>query len=100
MKTINLWEAMTAAETNHRREPETARGPEVTETDLQELSRSARFSGQELSLQATEQGWVLKVFSCDSDRVQDEIEILIPKDGIIPVKIVRDRYSRLLHIHE
>jgi hypothetical protein len=101
VKEINLWEAMTAAETNHRREPDTARGPQITSSDLADLGMAARFGGgQELSLQATDAGWVIKVFSCYGEGPQDDIEILIPKDGRTPVKIVRDRFGKILHLHD
>jgi hypothetical protein len=99
VKPINLWEAMTATETNHRREPDTARGPVITGSDLAELGAAARWGGQELSVEATEHGWTLRVFSC-YDGPFDGIEILIPKDGRTPVKIVKDEWGKIAHIHD
>jgi hypothetical protein len=97
---INLWELMTAAETNHRREPDSARGPSITSSDLTDLGMAARLGGgQELTLQATDAGWVIKVFSCYGDR-DDNLEILIPKDGRAPVKVLQDRFGKISHVHD
>lgn len=92
---------MTALRSYHHREPGEGRGPEVTSSDLTDLGKSARFcSGQELSLQATDAGWVIKVFSCYGEGPQDDITILIPKDGRIPVKVLKDQFGKIAHIHE
>lgn len=99
---INLWEAITAAEINHKKLMEgkdpRAYGPEVSTDQVTALSRSARWSGQELSIEPTEEGWLIKVFSC-YDSV-DGIEILIPKDHKLPAKIVLDRNGRIIHVHD
>lgn len=100
MEPINLWEALTAAECNHRRDQGIHFGPRVTADDLKELGASARFGGQELNIMATPEGWRIKVFSCYELHSEVCVEILITKDTREPVKIVRDRYGRLEHIHD
>jgi len=102
MTKINLWECLTAAETNHRRDPEGARGPKVTTEDLTALGRAARLGGgQELSLEVTETGWLIKVFSCYEDGPSDaDITIAIPKDGRTPIKVLKDQFGKIAHIHE
>jgi len=61
MKTssINLWELITSAAIHDDRPGDML----VTKEHLTELGKSG-CGGQELSLQATEDGWVIKVFSC------------------------------------
>lgn len=97
---INVWELLTAAEYTHRRHPDDARGPKITDADLGTLSAAGRFNGQELSLEATDAGWVIKVFSCYGEGPNNDIEILIPKDGRTPVKVVRDQWGRIAHLHD
>ena len=98
---MNLWELLTGAEANHRRYPDQAFGPKITVDDLVKLGKSARFcNGTELSLEATDAGWVIKVFSCFGDGPNNDIEILIPKDWKAPVKVVRDQVGRMAHLHD
>lgn len=80
---VNLWEGITAAASNRKAfdedRPLKALGPKVTTADLENLSKSARTNGQELSVEASEEGWIIKVFSCyDTD---NKISILIPKES-------------------
>lgn len=94
---INLWFALTAAEYHTRKED--GPGPRVEGGDLRELGQSARFYNQEFSVEATEAGWVIRLFPCSGDDFQDEVEILVPKDGSQPVKVVKDRIGRIAHLH-
>ena len=101
---INLWEAITAAELNWQKfdkglEPR-ALGPRVKDTDVSGLSKSARWGGQELNVRATEEGWLIKVFSCYELMDEYSIQILIPKDSSKPAKIIKDRNGRIEHIHD
>ena len=90
MKEVNLWECITACCVNQDRErrdfPLAALGAEIHKEDLRNFAKSARWGGQELSLTATEEGWLIKIFSC-YDKHNHGIEILIPKTGE-PIKIV------------
>lgn len=87
--TINLWESLANAS-----------WPRPNNLSaLARLAQTARFGhGQQLSLEATDAGWVIKVFSrygpCNSG-----IEILIPEDGQTPVKIIRDNFGQKSHPH-
>lgn len=88
MKEINLWEAMTALKTAHGRNPLDADGPRVTSEDLQALGKVARYrGGQEISLKATPEGWVIQIFSCYSEGGDQSIKILIPEDFHAPVVV-------------
>lgn len=84
---INLWEAMTNLESRNSRGEHTT--PKVTEDNMMALGQSARWGGQELAIQVTEEGWLIKIFSCYSDD-NTGIEILIPKKHLEPVKVVKD----------
>lgn len=101
---INLWEAITAARTNHDKDSKGQEprclGPRVVDSDVDGLSKSARWYGQELSVRATDEGWVITVFSCWDDRDECGIEILIPKDGKEPAKILKDRNHRIMFLHD
>ena len=78
----NLWEALTHRSTcEHRGDHHQAEDNEL----LTALGRSARWGGQELSLEATTEGWEIKVFSCYGGGCSNcdpdlEIVITIPKD--------------------
>lgn len=86
MRSINLWSAMTSIEASKE-----SFADRITSDDLRELGETARWHGQELSLQPTEEGWLIKVFSCFSEDGVTGIEILIPKDHREPTKILKDR---------
>lgn len=94
---INLWSAMVTLES------QTARGghphPKVTEENLRELSHTARWGGQELSVEASDEGWIINVFSCYSEDGVTGIKILIPKQWNEPVKVLQDRNGRLEFHH-
>ena len=94
---INLWSALVTLESQTTRgeHPSTR----VTEDNLGELGRTARWNGQELSIEASDEGWVLKVFSCYSEGDGTEIKILIPKDWREPVKVLKDRTGRIEYHH-
>lgn len=95
MHQINLWEALTTLERRNARDE--CISPRVTEDDIRELSHSTRWNGQELSVGAVEEGWLIKVFSCYSEDVVTGIEILIPKDG--PVRVLKDRNGIIEYHH-
>lgn len=103
MDSINLWESITAGESNWQKfdsgKELRALGPQVTREHVTALSQSARFGGQELSLEPKPEGWVLKVFSCYDDH-EYVIEILIPKDQTEPVKVLKDRTGQIMHMHD
>jgi hypothetical protein len=67
--------------------------------DITALGNSTRWHGQEFSVQATDDGWLIKVFSCYSDGCPEGVEILIPKDRYQPVQILLDRVGNLQHHH-
>ena len=101
---INLWESITAAEQNHRCDEEGRElkscGPRVSGEDLSELGNTGRWNGQELTVEATPEGWKIRVFSCYSDcSNHDEVVILIPKNHQEPVKILKDQIGRIAHLH-
>lgn len=100
---INLWEAITAAESNHEKFDQDKQprcyGPRVTREDVATLSKSARFSGQEIAVRATEEGWLIKVFSC-YDCHDTSVQIMIPKDYMKPARFVLDRTDRIIHVHD
>ena len=101
---INLWEAITSCELNHQKfdkdqEPRSY-GPRVTSDDVTALSKSSRFGGQELSVWATEEGWLIKVFSCYDFHEDFSVQIMIPKDRMKPAQILHDRTGRLEHHHD
>ena len=102
--TINLWEAITAAESNRRRDEEgratTALGPKVVENDLIALSQSARWSGQEIDIKATNEGWLISVFSCYEIKNECSVQVLIPKDHNKPAQIVYDRNGQIQFMHD
>ena len=54
---------------------------------------------QELSIRAIEGGWEIRVFSCDTDCIGDEVIIFTPKDGMKPCEIRKDRYGRIKWHH-
>lgn len=94
---INLWTALTAAEYHTRKDD--SPGPKVTAQDLIDLSRSARFGMQELSVASTDEGWILKLFPAEAES-RGEVVILVPKDGSLPVRILKDEVGRLAHLHD
>lgn len=101
---INLWEAITAAELNWKKfeeekEPR-AYGPHVNPEDVTALTKSARFGGQELTVRATDEGWLIKVFSCYDNHDNCSVQILIPKDCMQPAKFILDRTNRIIHVHD
>lgn len=101
---INLWEAITSCELNHQKfdndkEPRSY-GPRVTREDVAALSNSARFGGQELTVRATEEGWLIKVFSCYDCQDTCSVQIMIPKDCMEPARFVLDRTARIIHVHD
>jgi hypothetical protein len=89
---INLWSALTALEGRDL-------SCKIGKEDLQELSDAARWNGQEITLKATPDGWLINVFSCYSEDGVTGIEILIPKDRN-PVKIIKDRDGRVEYHHD
>lgn len=105
MNPINLWEAITASQQNSRLFDEgrelRALGPRVSGQDIDDLNKSARWNGQELSVTPNEDGWIIKVFSCYTDHSdQSGIEILIPKDSKQPVRVLKDRTGRISYHHD
>ena len=96
-RSINLWECLTSLESIHRRDKYCS--PRVMDEDISALSLSSRYYGQELSVQATDEGWLIKVFSCYSDGCPEGIEILIPKDRLQPAKILLDRFGNTQYHH-
>jgi hypothetical protein len=73
---------------------------------LDALGKTARWAGQELSLEATDDGWEIRIFSCyttyhddDGEEVyvpSPEIIITIPKDGAAePSVVVKDPGERV-----
>lgn len=93
---INLWECLTAAERNHRKHDT---GPAVHDDQLTSLGRTARFHQQELSVEATEAGWVIRVFGCGVEQAGDEVVILIPSDVREPVRVQKDRVGQREYHH-
>lgn len=101
---INIWEAITAAESNHNKldnnkEPR-CYGPRVSGEDVSALSKSARFGGQEMTVRATEEGWLIKVFSCYESHDNCSVQIMIPKDCMQPARFILDRTERIIHVHD
>jgi hypothetical protein len=96
-ESINLWTALTAAEYNTRKD--IGPGPRVSSQDLIDLGRSARFDMQELSLEATDDGWLIKLFPAQGEDYCGEVAILVPKDGLLPVRVLKDEVGRIAHLH-
>ena len=94
---INLWECLTRLESLNKKGDSPVK---VSEDDLIALGKNTRTWHQELSLQATEKGWVIRVFSCEMDCYGDEVVILIPSDHKEPVKILKDTVGRITFSHE
>jgi len=90
---INLWSAMTTLESQNRRGEQLY--PKVTDDDLRAFGWQARFYMQELNVQATDGGWLIRVFSCDMEGIGDEVILFVPKDALKPCEIRKDRCGRL-----
>lgn len=69
MASINLWEIMGHTLT------------QKTEPIYNELALKGRY-GQELSIEPTEEGWLIKIFSCFDDR---ELRIHVLQDGGVEI---------------
>ena len=86
----NLWEALTHIAACARRHPTQQ---EQDDSVLVALSQATRWSGQELSLEANDEGWVIRVFSCYSGsgcpNCDPDLEIVltIPKDRRTPPRV-------------
>lgn len=88
---INLWECLVALRNDSNK----------VVSLLEDLSRCTRWDGQELSLESSNAGWIIKVFSCYGEGYHDSIiEILIPKDNTKPAKILKDRNGRWEYHHD
>lgn len=96
---VNLWSALTALEYHTRRTPH-GPSPEVQKDFITELGRSSRFYNQEFSVKPTGEGWLIEFFGCDIDSLYDKVIVLIPKDRMQPVKIIKDRAGRIEHHHD
>ena len=94
---INLWECLTRLESLNKKDFQPIK---VTEEDLIALGRNTRTWHQELSLQSTAEGWVIRIFSCEPDCYGDEAVILIPSDHKEPIKVLKDRIGRITFSHE
>ena len=87
---INLWELLTHASTC----PDTPRHyREEYEKIQRALGKSARWNGQEITLESVPEGWIIEVSSCYSDRFPGDevgdspkIVVTIPKNGYPTVK--------------
>jgi hypothetical protein len=79
---INLWELITSAAHHDDRPGD----HNINQQHLTDLAQSARFSGQELSIEATEDGWLIEVFSCYESKTDWSIQITILKKGGILIK--------------
>jgi hypothetical protein len=86
----NLWECLTHAS---RCMPNSS----ALDETLSKLALNARLPGQELSLEATDEGWVVRIFSCYDGEPEFDDEgyvtrresmpafvLTIPKDGAQP----------------
>ena len=95
MPYINLWECLTSLY-----ERDLPASHSVTDELLQALGFSARFHMQELTMMATDDGWLIQIFSADSGLDPGKIEIIIPKDHTKPVKVIKDIAGRIQHLHD
>jgi len=84
MARVNLWEAMV-----HHTHCRGVLGScqEKTEQTLQELGRSAALSMQEISIEASADGWVVLIHAAGET---GEVEVLIPKARGEAVKVLKD----------
>lgn len=79
MASVNLWEAMLDSAAVHP-----FKKKDISYA-VQDLDKVAYFSGQEVTLEATDAGWLFKIFSC-FDREQ-EIWILFDRwKGLVIVE--------------
>jgi hypothetical protein len=88
----NLWSCMTSYiyGRSERGSEQRERGEEV----LDNLAKSSRWSGQEISLEPLEDGWKITIFSCythsydeNGDHLYEEspkIILFVPKDATKP----------------
>ena len=88
---INLWECLTSIKNN-------SCVGEISKY-IRELCETSRWCGQGISLEPTEAGWILRVFSCCSDDNSYEVVILIPKDNNKSVQILKDRSGYIEYHH-
>lgn len=88
---INLWECLTSLERKEERYEKEPLCRKVNPELLMALGRAERFYNQELSLEVTEQGWLIKILTCSVEQYGDSVEILIPKDHREPCQILKDR---------
>jgi hypothetical protein len=86
---VNVWDLLTDIPTEPCRElleSRRAQGQSVKD----KMNASARIFGQEMSLEATDSGWVIKVFSCFTDKggeSPDLIRVEIPKDRTQKIRV-------------
>lgn len=93
--TVNLWECLGSLH-----EQGLPASSQVTDGLLQALSYGPRYHMQELTLSVVDEGWLIKVFSADSQADPGRVEILIPRDHTKPVKIIADIVGRIQHPHD
>ena len=86
---INLWELMLSTSTNEYCVPEYKRLRLMKA--CADLARASYVAGQEFSIEAIEEGWLIKVFSCHDDRW--EINILITKTGKVDLSVGRFEFA-------
>lgn len=72
----NLWELLNATQTHD----EAREGTELKN----KLDKQARYGMQEISLECTPRGWVVKVFAVDGEP-KDCITLIIPKSIVNPL---------------
>lgn len=91
MPSVNLWECLTSCDRRSRRDDLSS--PSIHDELIVELGRAERLYNQEITLEPSELGWVVKIIHCDMDSSAsgDGVEILIPKDCREPCKIIKDR---------
>ena len=98
---INLWECLTSLERKERRYENDPVCRKVNPDLIIALGRSERFYNQELTLEVTEKGWLIKIITCsmDGDHCGDTVEFLVPKDYREPCQILKDRIGMREYHH-
>lgn len=81
---INLWEAISHL-TQCKDRPASSR--EQAGEIQAALGDASSMAGQELSLEATEDGWVIEVHSCYES---GKVRLLVPKDRGAKVRVLED----------
>ena len=66
---------------------------------LRALGASSRYHMQEMSVEPTDAGWVIEVWSAESGHTAESVKVLIPSDVRDPVSVIRDRVGNRKYYH-